>query len=179
MTGTRTGARRRHVSMLQGHERFARAICVGAICTLHPGNQLNLLRSKWFMLALGAEQMHKMLAGFDDKSTTAVCTFAYSEGPGHEPIIFQGKTEVLPGSPPPAFLLTGYRGSLYLLEGRLFSVSVTDNQEMERLAYWLGWDSSFEYEGKTYAEMDKAEKNKISHRGKALEKLKEWLAKEV
>jgi len=39
-----------------------------------------------------------------------------------------------------------------------------------------GWDSCFEYEGQTYAEMDKSEKNKISHRGKALEKLKEWLA---
>jgi inosine triphosphate pyrophosphatase len=27
--------------------------------------------------------------------------------------------------------------------------------------------------------MDKAEKNKISHRGKALDKLKEWLARQV
>ena len=39
----------------------------------------------------------------------------------------------------------------------------------------FGWDSAFEYEGQTYAEMAKAEKNKISHRGKALEKLKAWL----
>jgi inosine triphosphate pyrophosphatase len=38
-----------------------------------------------------------------------------------------------------------------------------------------GWDSSFEYEGQTYAEMPKEEKNKISHRGKALDKLKAWL----
>jgi inosine triphosphate pyrophosphatase len=43
----------------------------------------------------------------------------------------------------------------------------------------VGWDSCFEYEGKTYAEMDKEEKNKISHRGKALDKLKEWLATHV
>ena len=28
----------------------------------------------------------------------------------------------------------------------------------------------------SYAEMDKSEKNKISHRGKALDKLKAWLA---
>lgn len=55
----------------------------------------------------------------------------------------------------------------------------------------VGWDPCFEYEGQTYAEMDKDEKvcrlhsawraadkvqNKISHRGKALEKLKAWLA---
>jgi len=44
---------------------------------------------------------------------------------------------------------------------------------------FAGWDSCFEYEGQTYAEMDKAEKNKISHRGKALDKLKEWLAQKV
>jgi inosine triphosphate pyrophosphatase len=43
----------------------------------------------------------------------------------------------------------------------------------------VGWDSCFEYNGKTYAEMDKSEKNAISHRGKALEKLKAWLAGHV
>ena len=30
-----------------------------------------------------------------------------------------------------------------------------------------------------YAEMDKKDKNKISHRGKALDKLKAWLAESV
>ena len=43
----------------------------------------------------------------------------------------------------------------------------------------LGWDACFEYEGQTYAEMRGDVKNKISHRGKALEKLKEWLKQEV
>ena len=42
-----------------------------------------------------------------------------------------------------------------------------------------GWDACFEYEGQTYAEMPKAEKNAISHRGKALAKLVEWLKQEV
>jgi len=49
--------------------------------------------SKWFMLALGPLQLHKMLDGFDDKSAQAVCTFAYCEGPGHEPVLFQGRTD--------------------------------------------------------------------------------------
>lgn len=44
---------------------------------------------------------------------------------------------------------------------------------------YTGWDSTFEYDGQTYAEMPKAEKNKISHRGKALDKLKEWLKTNV
>ncbi|KAK5061465.1 hypothetical protein LTR84_008008 [Exophiala bonariae] len=40
----------------------------------------------------------------------------------------------------------------------------------------FGWDAVFEYEGETYAEMDKTAKNQISHRGKALTNLKAWLA---
>jgi len=35
-----------------------------------------------------------MLAGFEDKSGYALCTFAYSPGPGHEPVIFEGRTDV-------------------------------------------------------------------------------------
>ena len=50
---------------------------------------------------------------------------------------------------------------------------------MSRRSYLTGWDAAFEYEGQTYAEMPKSEKNKISHRGKALAKLKEWLKEEV
>ncbi|KAI0503288.1 inosine triphosphate pyrophosphatase-like protein [Xylaria bambusicola] len=43
----------------------------------------------------------------------------------------------------------------------------------------FGWDAVFEYEGETYAEMDKAKKNKISHRGKALDALQQWMASRV
>ncbi|KAK7902723.1 nucleoside triphosphate pyrophosphohydrolase ham1 [Exophiala xenobiotica] len=99
---------------------------------------------KHFLGALGHEGLNNMLAAYQDKTAFAVCTFAYCAGPGHEPILFQGRTggKIVPARGPPNF----------------------------------GWDPVFEYEGKTYAEMDKAEKNLISHRGKALEKLKAWLA---
>ena len=43
----------------------------------------------------------------------------------------------------------------------------------------FGWDAIFapvEGEGKTYAEMDGAAKNKISHRYRALEKLRVYLS---
>ncbi|KAI8633121.1 inosine triphosphate pyrophosphatase [Xylariaceae sp. FL1651] len=39
----------------------------------------------------------------------------------------------------------------------------------------FGWDPIFEYEGQTYAEMDKSAKNNISHRYKAIEKLRQWI----
>ncbi|KAJ6264840.1 Nucleoside-triphosphatase [Drechslerella dactyloides] len=102
---------------------------------------------KWFMKGIGHDGLNKLLAGFEDKSAEAVCTFAFSEGPGSEPIVFQGRTEgkiVCPRGPSNFGLL-------------------------------LGWDPIFEYEGETYAEMDKARKNSISHRYKALEKFKQFL----
>jgi hypothetical protein len=49
---------------------------------------------KWFLQSLGVKQFHKLLAGFENKAAQAVCTFAYCEGPGHEPIVFQGRTAV-------------------------------------------------------------------------------------
>ena len=52
------------------------------------------LYRKWFLKALGVQEFHKLLAGFEDKSAQAVCTFAYCEGPGKEPIVFQGRTAV-------------------------------------------------------------------------------------
>lgn len=48
---------------------------------------------KWFMLALGPQELYKMLEGFEDKTVTAVATFGYSAGPGSEPVLFQGRTE--------------------------------------------------------------------------------------
>ena len=40
----------------------------------------------------------------------------------------------------------------------------------------LGWDPIFEFEGETFAEMDKLKKNTVSHRAIALGRLKTWLA---
>jgi inosine triphosphate pyrophosphatase len=90
-----------------------------------------------------------MLSGFPTQRATAVCTFAYASSPASPPILFEGRTE---GTIVPA------RGSKK-----------------------FGWDPIFEPlegKGQTYAEMDEGEKNKISHRGRAMEKLKEFLAKQ-
>ncbi|CBF77855.1 non-canonical purine NTP pyrophosphatase [Aspergillus nidulans FGSC A4] len=102
---------------------------------------------KFFLEALGHEGLNKMLDGFESRGAEAVCTFAFSPGPGSEPILFQGRTEGVIVSP---------RGPAN-----------------------FGWDPIFEYEGQTYAEMTKEEKNKISHRYKALVKLQQWLVDEL
>ena len=93
--------------------------------------------------------LNNMLKGFPTTNATALCTFAYSPGPGQEPILFEGRTEgkIVPARGPGHF----------------------------------GWDAVFqpvEGEGKTYAEMDGVAKNKISHRYRALEKLRVYLAEQ-
>jgi inosine triphosphate pyrophosphatase len=100
---------------------------------------------KWFLGALGPHDLPKMLAGFEDKSAYAQCIFAYADGPGAEPRLFVGRTE-----------------------GRIVEArGPTD----------FGWDPVFEPAGfhQTYAEMDKAQKNSISHRYRALDKLRDFL----
>ena len=37
--------------------------------------------------------LNKLLIGFPTTSASALCTFAYSAGPGTEPILFEGRTD--------------------------------------------------------------------------------------
>lgn len=100
---------------------------------------------KWFLEKMGHDGLNKMLDGFDDRSAYAQCTFAYTPGPEYEPIVFIGST---PGKIVPP------RGPKD-----------------------FGWDAVFQPDGftETYAEMDKAIKNTISHRRRSLDKLREYL----
>ena len=44
---------------------------------------------KWFLKSIGPEGLHKMLAGFEDKSATAMATFAYCDGKTPEVQLFK------------------------------------------------------------------------------------------
>lgn len=100
---------------------------------------------KWFVQAVGLQGIVDMLYKFEDKGARAVCTFGYCEGPESEVKLFQGVTD-----------------------GRIVESRGPTN---------FGWDSIFEPEGfnETYAELDKEVKNSISHRFRALDKLREYL----
>jgi len=59
---------------------------------------------------------------------------------------------------------------------RLFTGVVRGELVAPRGDGGFGYDPIFAYDGTTMAEMDPAEKNAISHRGRALEKFAEWHA---
>ena len=89
-----------------------------------------------------------MIQNFDDKSAYAQCIFAFCEGPDAEPIVFTG------------------RCNGQIVEPR--------GENM------FGWDPVFQPDGfdTTFAEMDGATKNQISHRGNALAVVKRFLTKQ-
>uniref|UniRef100_A0A7N5K6B9 Inosine triphosphate pyrophosphatase n=1 Tax=Ailuropoda melanoleuca TaxID=9646 RepID=A0A7N5K6B9_AILME len=100
---------------------------------------------KWFLEKLKPEGLYQLLAGFEDKSAYALCTFALSTGDPTEPVrLFRGRTS----------------GRIVVPRGcRDFG--------------WDPCFQPDGYE-QTYAEMPKAEKNAISHRFRALLELQKY-----
>ena len=102
---------------------------------------------KWFLEKTGPEGLVDALAAYDDKSAEALCVLAYATGPDDEtPRTFVGRT----------------RGRIVRPRG----------------SRDFGWDCVFEPEGRaeTYAEMDAATKNSISHRSRAFERFRAQVA---
>lgn len=91
------------------------------------------------MEKLQPEGLYTLLAGWNDKSAKAICTLAFCESEDSDPMLFQGITEGVIVEP------RGPRD--------------------------FGWDPVFQPNGykQTYAELSKEEKNKISHRYRALD----------
>nr|GMD59843.1 inosine triphosphate pyrophosphatase [Ipomoea batatas] len=102
--------------------------------------------SKWFLQKTGHEGLNNLLMAYEDKSAYAMCIFSLAIGPNVEPITFVGKTL-----------------------GKIVPARGPND---------FGWDPIFEPDGfeQTYAEMPKEEKNKISHRSKALALVKSHFA---
>lgn len=104
---------------------------------------------KWFVKELGPAGLYKMLAGFEDKTATAKCIFAYSSGePDAEVKLFTGKIDGTIVEP---------RGSTDFCWDACFQPEECDQ---------------------TYAQMSKEEKNSISHRFEAMQSLKKFFTQE-
>jgi inosine triphosphate pyrophosphatase len=101
---------------------------------------------KWFLEKCGHDGLNKMIEAFTDKTGYAQTIVAFCPGPGKEPAIFDGRTS----------------GSIVMPRGKLD----------------FGWDPIFQPDeggGKTYAEMNKEDKDAISHRSRAFGQLKAYL----
>ncbi len=106
---------------------------------------------KWFLDKIGHDGLNKLLAGYDDKTAYAQCVFAFCAGPTSEPIVFDGRCH-----------------------GRIVQA---------RGSTTFGWDPIFQPDNdqgqpgkQTFAEMDKNEKNRISHRSRSLQLVKDYFA---
>ncbi|XP_034922059.1 inosine triphosphate pyrophosphatase [Populus alba] len=101
---------------------------------------------KWFLQKIGHEGLNNLLMAYEDKSAYALCAFSFALGPDAEPITFLGKTL-----------------------GKIVAARGPND---------FGWDPIFQPDGyeQTYAEMPKDEKNKISHRSRALDLVKSHFA---
>eukprot|EP00216_Chloropicon_sp_CCMP2111_P000957 CAMPEP_0198246052 /NCGR_PEP_ID=MMETSP1446-20131203/44395_1 /TAXON_ID=1461542 ORGANISM="Unidentified sp, Strain CCMP2111" /NCGR_SAMPLE_ID=MMETSP1446 /ASSEMBLY_ACC=CAM_ASM_001112 /LENGTH=196 /DNA_ID=CAMNT_0043930325 /DNA_START=11 /DNA_END=601 /DNA_ORIENTATION=+ len=100
---------------------------------------------KWFLTKLGHTGLNKLLDPYEDKSGYALCTFAYSTGPGSNPKVFQGKTD-----------------------GKIVAARGPNDFGWDPVFQPDGFDQ-------TYAELDKDVKNSISHRYKAVDALRAYL----
>lgn len=104
---------------------------------------------KHFLERTGHAGLNNLLSAYQDKSAYAQCIFGFCAGPDEEVRLFEGRAA-----------------------GRIVEARGDPNA--------FGWDPVFEPEegegGRTFAEMSKEAKNRISHRSKALEKLRAFLS---
>jgi len=100
---------------------------------------------KWFLDKLGHDGLNRILAGYEDKSAYAQCIFAFSRGPGFDPISFVGRCP-----------------------GKIVAARGSPNFGWDPVFQPDGFTQ-------TFAEMSSTTKNAISHRSKSLDKLKEYL----
>ncbi|UJR37301.1 hypothetical protein I4U23_030010 [Adineta vaga] len=107
---------------------------------------------KWFADRLGHDGLNNLLAAYEDKTAYAQCIFSFCAGPSSEPITFVGRC---PG------LIVPARGPNIFGWNPIFQPDNEQGQPGDE----------------TFAEMNKALKNRISHRSQALKLVKDFFNK--
>ncbi len=105
---------------------------------------------------LGIERVWRLTEPEDDHGASFETVVAYCDGESFDDA---GDGSVRDGNPPV----------------RVFRGSVPGTIVAPRGEGGFGFDPIFEHAGRTFAEMDTEEKNAVSHRGRALAKLGDWL----
>jgi XTP/dITP diphosphohydrolase len=106
---------------------------------------------------IGIERVWQLAKREEDRSAAFRAVIAYCDGEGFEATT----VEQVDDGGLPVRLFEG------VVPGRIVAPRGNDG---------FGFDPIFEHDGLTFAEMDTAEKNAVSHRGRALAKFAEWYA---
>ena len=102
---------------------------------------------KWFQETLKSEGLYNILAAYEDKSATAICTLAFCPYPHADPVLFTGTIDGTIIAPVPG---EGFGwDSIFVPEGH---------------------DAPF-------STMTTEQKNQLSHRGKAVRQWAKWLGR--
>ncbi|KAI8907926.1 inosine triphosphate pyrophosphatase [Gorgonomyces haynaldii] len=99
---------------------------------------------KWFLESLKPEGLYKLLAGFEDKTAYALCTFGYCED-GKEPILFEGRTNgtiVMPRGPTdfgwdPVFQPDGFQETYAEMDKQVKNTISHRYRALEKLQHFL------------------------------------------
>jgi inosine triphosphate pyrophosphatase len=145
---------------------ISRAKCIqalrlvdGPVCVEDTSLHFNALQGmpgpyiKSFFESMGNEGLSNLLAGFEDRSAYAQCVVSFSHGLNSEIHTFCGISEGI----------------------------IVDPEELrarEKKGTSFGWDPLFipdKGEGKTFGELDRKQKNRLSHRFKAFRQLKSFI----
>jgi XTP/dITP diphosphohydrolase len=128
---------------------------------------------------LGIERVWKLAEQEEDRSGAFRAVVAYCDGGSFEatpePVDTDRRGDDLAAAERPG-ATTDEQVEGGKLPVRLFEGVAPGTIVAPRGEGGFGFDPIFEYDGKTYAEMDTEEKNAISHRGRALSKFAEWYA---
>ena len=129
---------------------------------------------------LGIERVWELVAEEDDRSASFRGVIAYCDGEPFEatpePVDTDRRGDDIDAAERASATTDEQVADDETLSVRLFEGIVPGRIVAPRGDGGFGYDPIFEYDGETFAEMSTAEKNAISHRGRALAKFAEWFA---
>ena len=130
---------------------------------------------------LGVERLYRLVDAQVEGGTRRAafrCVLAYCDGEGFDasPDPVDRDDRAVAAAAGAEARSDGDAGATDPLPVKLFEGVVRGRIVAPRGEGGFGYDPIFEHDGSTFAEMTAAEKNAVSHRGRALEKFGEWFA---
>jgi inosine triphosphate pyrophosphatase len=134
---------------------------------------------KWFQEKLKSGGLYNILAAYDDKSATAVCTLAFSPAPHADPVLFTGECRGTIVPPEPGKHGFGW-DSIFVPDDEYNYNNINDDADSDANANNTNNgtnNNSSRTQRRSFSQMSMMEKNQLSHRGKAVRKLARWLGR--